>query len=163
MDYKKRLEKEKARVKKTINEMEDNTLFGDTTRHTSEKYSTGELSSFDNHIGDIGTDVYMNDMDNSLISHERYVLNEINEALDNISNGTYGVCTNCHNKIETERLEIIPETTLCSSCAKEIITQPDASESVDKNPLNSYNDMYYSEYIKDLTDLNKNGLDDENE
>jgi len=31
---------------------------------------------------------------------------------------------------------------------------------MDKNPLNSYNDMYYSEYIKDLTDLNKNDLDD---
>lgn len=163
MDYRKKLEKEKDRVNKTIEEMQDNTLFGDTTRHTSEKYSTGELSSFDNHIGDIGTDVYMNDMENSLISHERYVLNGINEALDKISNGTYGICTNCNKKIEKERLEIIPETTLCSSCAKEIITPLDENEHPDKNALNSYNDIYYSEYIKNLTDLNKNGLDGENE
>lgn len=163
MDYRKKLEEEKARVSKTIHEMEDNTLFGNTTKHTSEKYSTGELSSIDNHIGDIGTDVYMNDMDNSLIAHEKYVLDEINEALDKISDGSYGVCTNCHNEIEKERLEIIPETTLCSSCAKEIVTPPDEHEDMDKNPLNSYNDMYYSEYIKDLTDLNKNGLDGKSE
>lgn len=163
MDYRKKLEKEKAKVSKTIKEMEDNTLFGDTTKHTSEKYSTGELSSFDNHIGDIGTDVYMHDMDNSLIGHEKYVLNEINEALDKVSDGSYGICTNCHKEIEKERLEVIPETTLCSSCAKEIIIAPDESESMDKNAINSYNDMYYSEYIKDLTDLNKNGLDGETE
>ena len=159
MDYRKKLEKEKDKITKTISEMEDNTLFGDITKHTSEKYSTGELSSYDNHIGDIGTDVYMHDMDSSLISHEKYVLNEINEALDKISDGSYGICTNCHKKIEKDRLDIIPETTLCATCAKEIVTSPDESESMDKNPLNSYNDMYYSEYIKDLTDLNKNGLD----
>ena len=67
MDYRKKLEKEKDKINKTISEMEDNTLFGDITKHTSEKYSTGELSSYDNHIGDIGTDVYMHEMDNSLI------------------------------------------------------------------------------------------------
>ena len=161
MDYRKKLEKEKERVSKVISEMQDNTLFGYTTRHTSEKYSSGELSSFDNHIGDIGTDVYMQDMDNSLIRHEQYVLDEINEALEKISDGTYGICTNCHKKIEQNRLDIIPETTLCSSCAKEIVVSPDVSESMDKNPLNSYNDMYYSEYIKNLTDLNKNGLDED--
>lgn len=37
MDYREKLEKEKAKVSKTIKEMEDNTLFGDTTKHTSEK------------------------------------------------------------------------------------------------------------------------------
>lgn len=163
MDYKKKLEEEKARVSKTINGIEDNTLFGDISRTTSEKYSTGELSSYDNHIGDIGTDVYMHDMDNSLVSHERYVLDEINEALEKISDGSYGICENCHKKIDKERLDIIPETTLCASCAKELVKGPDDSESVDKNAINSYNDIYYSEYIKNLTDLNKNGLDNDNE
>ena len=159
MDYRKKLEKERDKISKTIKEMEDNTLFGDTTKHTSEKYSTGELSSYDNHIGDIGTDVYMQDMDNSLIDHQKYVLNGINEALNKVNDGNYGICSNCHKKIEQDRLDLIPETTLCATCAKEIDTSPDESESMDKNPLNSYNDMYYSEYIKDLTYLNKNGID----
>ncbi len=162
MDYKKKLEKEKSNVKKTIKEMQDNTLFGGTNKHTSEKYSSGELSSYDNHIGDIGTDVYMQDMDNSLIGHEKYVLNEINSALKSISNGDYGICSNCHKKIEKGRLDVIPETNLCSNCAKQMIVEPDRSQSMDKNFLNSSNEMYYSEYIKDLTDLNKNGLDNKN-
>ena len=130
MDYRKKLEEEKAKISKTIEGMEDNTLFGDTTKHTSEKYSTGELSSYDNHIGDIGTDVYMHDMDSSLVNHEKYVLNEINEALNKMEDGTYGICTNCHQKIDKNRLDIIPETTLCASCAKEIITAPDVSLSL---------------------------------
>ena len=37
MDYRKKLEKEKDKINKTISEMEDNTLFGDITKHTSEK------------------------------------------------------------------------------------------------------------------------------
>ena len=73
-DYKKKLEKEKAELENLITEMKDNTLFGDTTNHTSEKYSSGELSSYDNHPSDIGTDVYMNDMQNSLTNHQEYQL-----------------------------------------------------------------------------------------
>lgn len=163
MDYKKKLQQDKKEVTKLISEMEDNTLFGDTVKHTSEKYSTGELSSIDNHIGDLGTDVYMHDMENSLIDHEKYVLDQINDALGKVEDGTYGICTSCGKKIEDDRLDVIPETTLCSHCAKEIITTPDEHEHMDRNFVNSNQDIYYSEYLKDVTDLNKNGLDDEYE
>ena len=44
-NYKKQLKKEKAELENLISEMKDNTLFGDTSRHTSERYSSGELSS----------------------------------------------------------------------------------------------------------------------
>lgn len=160
MDYRKKLEKEKTKINKTIEEMEDNTLFGNTTKHTSEKYSTGDLSSYDNHIADMGTEVYMQDMDNSLIEHEKYVLNGINQALDKVSNGTYGICSNCGKKIEKERLDVIPETDLCASCAKEIINPPDKDENMDLNSLNTNDGMYYCEYLTDLTDLNKPENDD---
>ena len=92
---------------------------------------------------------------------KKYIPGQSEEKLvDKVNDGNYGICSNCHKKIEQDRLDLIPETTLCATCAKEIDTSPDESESMDKNPLNSYNDMYYSEYIKDLTDLNKNDLDD---
>ena len=42
--------------------MRDNTVFGNITNHTSERYTSGELSSYDNHPADIGTEVYMQDM-----------------------------------------------------------------------------------------------------
>ncbi|MDD4409950.1 MAG: TraR/DksA C4-type zinc finger protein [Candidatus Pacebacteria bacterium] len=43
-------------------------------------------------------------------------LKDVNSALERISNNSYGVCENCHNEIEKERLEILPETRTCNNC-----------------------------------------------
>ena len=51
--------------------MRDNTVFGNITNHTSERYTSGELSSYDNHPADIGTEVYMQDMQNSLTNMKK--------------------------------------------------------------------------------------------
>ena len=91
-NYKSKLEKEKAELETLISKMQDNTLFGNTTAHTSEKYSSGELSSYDNHPGDIGTEVYMNDMQNSLTNHEKAHLEKINDAISKIEDNTFGYC-----------------------------------------------------------------------
>ena len=99
-NYKKQLKKQKQELENLISEMEDNTLFGDTTHHTSERYSSGELSSYDNHPGDIGTEVYMNDMQNSLTDHQKYQLDKVNEALSKIDDNSFGYCERCHHKIE---------------------------------------------------------------
>ena len=156
-DYKKKLEKEKAELENLITEMKDNTLFGDTTNHTSEKYCSGELSSYDNHPGDIGTDVYMNDMQNSLTNHQEYQLEKIDDALSRVEDSSFGYCEKCHKEIEPERLDILPETTLCSRCAKELETPPEENKHYDLNNINQ-NPHFYSEYIKNLTDLNKNSI-----
>ncbi|MGN1032744.1 MAG: TraR/DksA family transcriptional regulator [Intestinibacter sp.] len=156
-NYKEQLKKEKAELENLISEMKDNTLFGNTTSHTSEKYSSGELSSYDNHPGDIGTDVYMNDMQNSLTNHQEYQLEKIDDALSRIEDNSFGYCEKCHKEIEPERLEILPEATLCSNCARESENTSEEHERYDLNNINQ-NPHFYSEYIKNLTDLNKNGL-----
>ncbi|MEI3235139.1 MAG: hypothetical protein V8S33_12350 [Intestinibacter bartlettii] len=56
--------------------------------------------SYDNHPGDIGTEVYMNDMQNSLTDHQQYRLDKVNDALNKIDNDEFGYCERCHNKIE---------------------------------------------------------------
>ncbi|MBQ3421044.1 MAG: TraR/DksA C4-type zinc finger protein [Romboutsia sp.] len=155
--YKLELEKEKESLTKLISNMQDNTLFGDTENTTSERYSSGELSSYDNHLGDMGTEVFMQDMQNSLITHERGRLYQINKALDKIESGTYGICEICKKNIDEERLDLIPETGLCSSCAKEHDNLPPDTEHVDLNFVNRGCD-FYSQDLRDLTDLNKNGL-----
>jgi hypothetical protein len=43
-------------------------------------------------------------------------LEQINEALSQIEQGKYGVCTNCLTPIETDRLVVRPYSTLCLSC-----------------------------------------------
>ena len=87
--YKKELQKEKDNLTKLISNMQDNTLFGNTQNTTSERYSSGELSSYDNHLGDMGTEVFMQDMQNSLTNHEKGRLYQVDKALDRIEITTF--------------------------------------------------------------------------
>lgn len=41
----------------------------------------------------------------------------IKAALDRIAQGTYGLCTKCGEPISQERLDAIPYTPFCSTCA----------------------------------------------
>ena len=157
--YKKELQKEKDNLTKLISNMKDNTLFGNTQNTTSERYSSGELSSYDNHLGDMGTEVFMQDMQNSLTNHEKGRLYQVDKALDRIENGTYGICEICKNHIDEDRLDLIPETDLCSNCAQKHDNLPLDTEHVDLNFVNK-GCNFYSQDLKDLTDLNKNGLYD---
>lgn len=54
--------------------------------------------------------------DNSIIKKIDSAIKEMNEARKAISNGTYGVCRNCSERILKSRLETIPETVYCSTC-----------------------------------------------
>jgi RNA polymerase-binding protein DksA len=42
----------------------------------------------------------------------------LEEALQKLGEGTYGMCERCHRKIDPERLKILPHTTLCIECAR---------------------------------------------
>lgn len=46
------------------------------------------------------------------------ISSQVNECLDKIQRGTYGLCAKCGKKIDDERLKAIPLTTLCISCTK---------------------------------------------
>lgn len=50
-------------------------------------------------------------------NRELVELKMIDAALARIDDGTFGLCTKCHNPIEAERLRAIPETPLCAACA----------------------------------------------
>lgn len=57
---------------------------------------------------------------------ERKLLNKIDEALNRIDEGTYGVCEDCDELIGTKRLEARPVTTLCIDCKTNQETQEKA-------------------------------------
>lgn len=157
--YKKILMKEKENITHLVSEMKDNTVFGNTVEHTSEKYTTGELSSYDNHFADIGTDVFMQEMQNSLTDHEKMKLNNINDALYKIENGTYGICERCSKHIDEERLEFIPETKLCTCCAKEVDIPINEIESVSvKDNFSGPN--LFTNVVEDLVDMNRDSKDE---
>ena len=47
---------------------------------------------------------------------ERKLLKKIDEALDRMSSGTYGICERCEGDIPHKRLKARPVTTLCIEC-----------------------------------------------
>ncbi|WP_419872895.1 TraR/DksA C4-type zinc finger protein [Candidatus Pristimantibacillus sp. PTI5] len=74
---------------------------------------TGELSSIDNHPGDIATELYEREKDVALHEQEELHLNRIDAALQAMDNGTYGICATCHEPIPLERLDAVPDTLHC--------------------------------------------------
>lgn len=60
------------------------------------------------------------DIAQSLVDiHERKLI-EIEQALEEARKGHYGICERCGRPIDPERLEILPETTLCVECKQAI-------------------------------------------
>ena len=56
----------------------------------------------------------------NLAMRERYEqrLEQIEKALGRLHDGLYGICEECGGRIEPERLEAVPYTVLCISCAR---------------------------------------------
>jgi RNA polymerase-binding protein DksA len=44
----------------------------------------------------------------------------IRQALQKLAAGRYGICDGCGQRIDPERLEILPMTTLCIQCARAV-------------------------------------------
>jgi len=44
----------------------------------------------------------------------------IRAALDRIRKGSFGICARCAETIAADRLDILPETPLCRTCAAEV-------------------------------------------
>lgn len=50
---------------------------------------------------------------------ERKLITKVNEALDRIKDGAFGICEQCGGEIGEKRLEARPVTTLCIACKEE--------------------------------------------
>lgn len=74
---------------------------------------SGELSNYDNHPGDQGTELFERSKDLALNEHAEKELEDINESLHAIAEGTYGICSVCGKDIPYERLEAVPTTDRC--------------------------------------------------
>ena len=88
------------------------------------KYSAGELSNYDNHPADLGSEVYIAEMNNALKVHEENILADIKDSLARIDKGTYGKCAGCGAEIPSERLEAIPYARYCVSCEEKLENAP---------------------------------------
>jgi DnaK suppressor protein len=92
----------------------------------------GELSLYRFHPADVGSESQEQEQDFLLASVEGRRLYQIDEALSRLykSPETFGRCEVCGRDIGAERLEVIPETTLCAEHA----LQRDVADGVDADP-----------------------------
>ena len=72
------------------------------------------LSTMD--IGDLSQLDLNEDIDYTLLNMQIERLREVENALDRLEEGTYGVCEDCGASINLERLKVLPFTTCCVQC-----------------------------------------------
>lgn len=77
----------------------------------------GGISNAPLHLGDIGSEVYAQELSAALLENEAYIRDEALAALERIDRGTYGRCERCHQNILAARLGAIPYTRYCVPCA----------------------------------------------
>ena len=118
--------------RRTLQELTQRML-GDTTAVTEQilegsgGQSGGGLSNAPMHLGDMGTDEYLHDLNATLLEHEEFLSGEVREALDRIEQGTFGLCETCGTPIAKERLEALPYARRCTPCAEAADTRSPAN------------------------------------
>jgi RNA polymerase-binding transcription factor DksA len=82
--------------------------------------ASGDLSVMPIHMADVGTDNFEQEQTLSFMQNETGILDQVDEALVRIKEGTYGACESCGGHIPKIRLNLLPYTALCVQCAENI-------------------------------------------
>lgn len=92
-------------------------IMGDVTTLTDEAQNktgdAGNLSSMPIHMADLGTDNYEHEFTLGLIEGRQQLVREIDEALERIAKGTYGICVATGKPIGKGRLRAEPWAKYC--------------------------------------------------
>ena len=108
-DFKNKIIKKKEDVLKEIissQDLADNMLENSNT--SSVNYSS--------HLADAGADYQEIEKAYYWVQRENKFLKYLDRALEMIDEGTFGVCKECNERINPERLMEVPHTTSCFEC-----------------------------------------------
>ncbi|MBN1553282.1 MAG: TraR/DksA family transcriptional regulator [Phycisphaerae bacterium] len=97
--------------------------------------SSGDLSNMPTHPADIGSDNFEHEFTLGLLESERALLYEINEALERIQEGSYGLCLGTGDPIGLPRLKARPWCKYCIEYQKMIekgLVRPGQEHSYDE-------------------------------
>ena len=97
-------------LKKLLEEKRSEILRKNSSHNVLEKgIARGDLA-------DLSTDLNEREMMLELAEHDRKSLLEIDQAINMIDSGNYGVCDDCGCAINQARLLAVPTATLCIDC-----------------------------------------------
>jgi RNA polymerase-binding protein DksA len=103
LDYfKEKLVTEKTRVLEEMDELQQSNL------KQSISDAAGENSRYSYHLGDVASLSYGREFSMGLAERQQKYLEQIDEALQRIEEGTYGICKVTGEPIAIERLEEVP-------------------------------------------------------
>lgn len=85
----------------------------DSLHEASEDDAMHELSHYDQHQADTGTETFDRERDFSILEEIEGELADVEHALQRLDEGTYGTCEACGSAIPDERLEALPATRFC--------------------------------------------------
>ena len=77
-----------------------------------------ELGNLEAHLAEVGSLTLDREIDYSLEEVTRESLTAVDEALERIEQGSFGLCTSCGATIASERLEALPWASLCIDCKR---------------------------------------------
>ena len=127
MHYRKLLENERRELQSTIQSFKDQGI------HENMNDVTGELSAYDQHPADYGSQMFEREKDIGLFQSLENQLNLVDQALAKIEQGNYGTCEQCKKPISEARLNVLPYAQLCVECKRE----EEARAGVDEGVRNS--------------------------
>ncbi len=115
-----------------------------------------ELSGYDQHPADLGSEMYERAKDFSLREHDLFRLEQVETALSHFASGTYGTCDVCQQPIERLRLEAEPAATLCIQCEQ----KKDGPTRPHDRPIEE--ELLYPPFARtNMDDLDQTGFDGE--
>ena len=82
-----------------------------------QKIEPAKMTNPDN--ADLASDYAYRSRQTSLLDSLERQLSDVENALDRLAKGTYGICANCGNAILPERLFALPQAELCINCQRE--------------------------------------------
>ncbi|MFD1019276.1 TraR/DksA C4-type zinc finger protein [Thalassobacillus hwangdonensis] len=107
MKYKRLRKQLKERKQEIEHELNQNDGYGFNRGFASDT-SSGELSQYDNHPADSGTELYEREKDLALRGHLKEELSDIEYSLKQMDAGTYGICEVTGDEIPMSRLKALP-------------------------------------------------------
>ncbi len=94
-------------------------LRGIMTQMTDNALMEVKTTRMPNHMAELGTGNFNQELTFSLLGSEKDALDQIDEALKRIAEGSYGRCEICGGRIPKSRLQAIPYAAQCIQCASE--------------------------------------------
>jgi RNA polymerase-binding protein DksA len=85
-------------------------------RDEAARESTEDRSAYSLHMADRGTDAMEREKSLLFAQREGDYLELLNEAIERLENGTFGVCRVCGGQVGRARLEAVPTATQCIDC-----------------------------------------------